>query len=66
MRYFCFSYMQYYPSGGMDDCNLQTDNYTEAKLWLVEQDTDYGSAYIYDTKTDKRIYKEDLCVLMQS
>lgn len=66
MRYFCFSYMQYYPSGGMDDCKLMTDNYTEARFWLVEQSTDYGSAYIYDTQDKERIYKEDLCVLTQS
>jgi hypothetical protein len=65
MRYFCFSYMQYYPCGGMDDW-LMTDNYTEAKLWLVEQSTDYGYAYIYDTQTGEKTYKEDLCVLTQS
>ena len=66
MRYFCFSYIQYYPSGGIDDCRLMTDDYIQAKIWLVATDTRLGSAYIYDTKTDERIYKEDLCVLTQS
>ena len=58
--YFCFSYARYYPAGGMSDCDLITEDLDKAKEWLVNEDTTYGTAYIYDVEKDEEIHKEDL------
>lgn len=53
MRYLVFEYDSYYPSGGMYDCTLRTNDLTEA----VEKAKTTGYEYsdIYDTLEDETV-----------
>lgn len=49
MRYYCFSYDEFYPSGGMGDCQLTTNDLEEARVWLSQ--SDWYRSQVWDTVT---------------
>lgn len=56
-RYFVFCISEYYPSGGMNDCELKTNDLEQAKLklkWLKEEGLG-DERCIYDQNTDEII-----------
>ena len=57
----CFGFNNEYHKGGIDDCQLLTDDLEEAKSWLVGQQNHLDYLYIYDIKNDEKICIEDLC-----
>ena len=55
-RYLLFYYDHYYPSGGMEDCILKSNNYAEIEQTVKEKfDGDYflGTIAYYDIAEDE-------------
>ena len=55
-RYYLFFYENYYPSGGMEDCVLKTNNFDELMPFIKElhsRDWQYGTVAYYDALEDK-------------
>lgn len=55
-RYLLFFYYDYYPSGGMNDCVLKTNNYDDMERVIKEEFQDeltFGNIAYYDTVEDK-------------
>ena len=48
-RYLVFSYSNYYPEGGMNDCCLKTSDESEAvRLAVMLRDEDFYHVHVYD------------------
>jgi len=56
-RYLLFTYPDYYPAGGMEDCIFKTNKLDEVKPFIKENRLHISddNLYIYDVKKDKRI-----------
>ena len=50
-QYLVFCYETYYPSGGMDDCALQTNDKDEAFAFGLKRFDEGQHVHILDTKT---------------
>lgn len=60
-RYFLFFYDTYYPSGGMEDCVLKTNNFDDLEQFIHENyEDDYYMSTIsyYDVAEDKTMYAD--------
>lgn len=60
-RYLLFFYNDYYPSGGMEDCVLKTNNFDDLEQFIHTTYTDdwyQGTISYYDTLEDKVIYAD--------
>lgn len=58
-RYYLFFYYDYYPSGGMEDCVLKTNNFDDLEPFIYENyDEDWycGTISYYDAVEDKTMY----------
>lgn len=44
-RYLVFEYYNYYPSGGMNDCELKTNKLEEATKHMNDSDSEYIDIY---------------------
>jgi hypothetical protein len=53
-RYMAFAFPEYYPSGGISDCDLSFDSKDEAMNWLGTIGYEHDTAYIFD-RVDGRI-----------
>mgnify|MGYP001243168234 CR=1 FL=1 len=53
-RYMLFVYNDYYPAGGMDDCKLITDDYSELEKEVnrIKKEKFFDVIQIYDIKED--------------
>lgn len=53
-RYMLFVYNHYYPAGGMDDCKLITDDYSELEKEVnrIKEEKFFDVIQIYDIKED--------------
>lgn len=57
-RYLLFFYYDYYPSGGMRDCVLKTNNFYDLEKFIhenYEDDWYMGTIAYYDTIDDKYV-----------
>lgn len=57
-RFLLFTYSDYYPSGGMDDCIFKTNNIDTIEKF-INDDKEYtyrDNLYVYDIKEDKTIH----------
>lgn len=63
-RFLLFSYSEYYPNGGMKDCEFRFNSFYEL---VEEKDNLYSSDYIeiYDVKYDNVVYIEDKETLLR-
>ncbi len=55
-RYYLFFYEDFYPSGGMEDCELRTNNFDELMSFIKEhheEDWYRGTIAYYDAVDDK-------------
>jgi len=48
-RYLCFSFPDYYPCGGLGDCQISFDILDEARVWFANQTAD--NYYVFDRLT---------------
>ena len=58
-RYLLFYYNDYYPSGGMDDCVLKTNNFDDLEQFIhKEYEDDYfqGTIHYYDAVKDRIVF----------
>lgn len=58
-RYLVFAYDEYYPSGGMEDCMLKTNDLLSAKAKARSLDG-YANVFVYDCVNDVEYYGIDI------
>jgi len=55
-RYLLFTYSEYYPAGGMNDCDFKTNDFKEIEAYVNNSHNYIGDeCYVYDVKEDKVI-----------
>jgi len=55
-RYMAFAFPDYYPSGGISDCETSFDSYEDAMAWLGSNGYEHDTAYIFDRLEGKLIH----------